>query len=275
MRRLDKIMISHETPASFLEDSMMFNDYQYCLVHLCDEVDEYRDWFTGKFRAKDPDGEILLDNSIFELREAFDAEKFAVWAEKIQPNYYVVPDVLEGYEGTLEKWEDFFKNYSGLPGAAIGVVQGKTWTEILDCYKFMSDKADYIAFSFDLSMYDVTGYGKNRLERCVNGRHDCIRRLVKEGAWNYYKPHHLLGCALAREFRWYRENNIRGIRSLDTSNPVVSGIKGIRFNGNLGLTEKPSQKLFTMINHNVTDDERELILYNASKFREIVHGDVF
>jgi len=74
MRQLDNIMISHETPVSILEDSMNFNDYQYCLVHLCDEVEEYRDWFTGKFRAKQPEGEILLDNSIFELREAFDAE---------------------------------------------------------------------------------------------------------------------------------------------------------------------------------------------------------
>ena len=64
-------------------------------MHLCDEVEEYRDWFTGRYKAKDPNGEILLDNSIFELREAFDAEKFAVWAEKIQPNYYVVPDVLD------------------------------------------------------------------------------------------------------------------------------------------------------------------------------------
>ena len=83
----------------------------------------------------------------------------------------------------------------------------------------------------------------------------------------------MFGCALAKEFRWYRENNIVGIRSLDTSNPVVAGIKGIPYNGTLGLTEKPSQKLFTMINHEVTDDERELILYNAAKFREIVHGE--
>jgi hypothetical protein len=273
MRRLDKIMISHETPVSLLEDSVSFNDYQYCLVHLCDEVEEYRNWFTGRFKAKYPNGEILLDNSIFELRESFDAEKFAVWAEKINPNYYVVPDVLEGYEGTIEKFEEFKKNYSGIPGAAIGVVQGKTWTEVLDCYKYMSEKADYIAFSFDLSMYDVTGYGTDRLNLCVTGRQECIKRLISEGAWNYNKPHHLFGCALAKEFRWYRENNIVGIRSLDTSNPVVAGIKGIPYNGTLGLTEKPSQKLFTMINHEVNDDERELILYNAAKFREIVHGE--
>lgn len=272
MKRIDNIKISHETPVSILKDSTYFNDYQYCLVHLMEENEKYHDWFTKDFRNTVPGGEILLDNSIFELRESFDPEKYATWAEKIQPNHYIVPDVLEGYEGTLEMWENFFKNYSGLPGAAIGVVQGKTWTEILDCYKFMSDKADYIAFSFDLSLYDYTGYGETRLERCVTGRHDCIRRLIHEGYWNTYKPHHLLGCALAREFRWYRENGIKGIRSLDTSNPIVAAIKGIKYNDTLGLTEKPSEKLFTLINHKVTNEEKELINYNTDKFKEIVHG---
>ena len=266
------IKISHETPVSILEKSLYFNDYQYALCHLLEENERYHDWFMKDYKKLDNDGEILLDNSIFELREAFDAEKFASWCEKIKPNYYVVPDVLEGYEGTLEKWEDFFKTYKGLPGAAIGVVQGKTWTEIADCYKFMSDKADYIAFSFDLSLYDYTGYGSNRLERCVTGRHDCIRRLIAEGLWNYSKPHHLLGCALAREFNWYKANNIRGIRTLDTSNPIVAGIKGLKYNGNFGLTEKPSQKLFTMINHKVTKNEMELIYYNCDQFRSIVTG---
>lgn len=271
---MSAIKISHETPVSILDHSINFNDYQYCLVHLMRENEQYHDWFMHDYRKQDPAGEILLDNSIFELREAFDAEKFAVWCEKIKPNYYVVPDVLEGYEGTLQKWEDFFKDYKGLPGLSIGVVQGKTWTEILDCYKFMSDKADYIAFSFDLSLYDYTGYGKTRLERCVTGRHDCIRRLIAEGYWNEYKPHHLLGCALAREFSWYRENNIKGIRTLDTSNPVVAGIKGFRYNGDLGLTHKPSQKLFTMINHEVTDEELDLIYYNCEQFRRIVRGEL-
>jgi len=268
------MLVSHESPISILEESKSYNDYDYALVHLFETQPEYYNFFKRSLLAG---REVLLDNSIFELGEAFDSAKYIKYITELNPSFYIVPDVLQDAEATMSSWKKFFLNYGeDLNGrTAIGVVQGNSYQELVDCYKFMSDKADYIAFSFDLSMYDVTGYGKNRLERCVNGRHDCIRRLVEEGAWNYYKPHHLLGCALAREFRWYRENNIRGIRSLDTSNPVVSGIKGIRFNGNLGLTEKPSQKLFTMIKHEVTDDERELILYNAAKFREIVHGDVF
>lgn len=272
---MSKIKISHETPVSMLYDSIYFNDYQYALCHLLEENERYHDWFMNDYRKEVPYGEILLDNSIFELREAFDAEKFAHWCEKIKPNFYVVPDVLEGYEGTIIKWEQFFKDYKGLPGAAIGVVQGKTWTEILDCYKYMSDKADYIAFSFDLSLYDYTGYGESRLERCVTGRQNCITRLISEGYWNYSKPHHLFGCALAKEFRYYRHHNIRGIRSLDTSNPVVAGIKGIGYNVDLGLTTKPSEKLFTLINHEVTKEQLQLITDNCYNFAEIVNGDYY
>ena len=269
---IDTIKISHECPVSLLQDSIFFNDYQYCLVHLMEENEKYHDWFISKFRSSCPDGEILLDNSIFELGTSFEPEQYAVWAEKIQPNSYIVPDALEDYAKTITAFERFVRDYPDLPGAKIGVVQGKPWTEIVDCYKFMTASADCIAFSFDLSLYNFRGYGNNRLELCTTARQNCIARLISENIWNYNKPHHLLGCSLAREFRWYRENNVRGIRSLDTSNPVVAGLKGIRYNDTYGLTTKPSQKLFTMITHEVTADEVENINYNVEMFRQIVNG---
>ena len=66
------IKVSHESPIALLPESIQYNDYQYCLVHLMEEEPEYKDWFLGNYRAKRPDGEILLDNSIFELKEAFE-----------------------------------------------------------------------------------------------------------------------------------------------------------------------------------------------------------
>ena len=98
------IKVSHESPIALLPQSVEYNDYQYCLVHLMEEQDEYKEWFLEKYRAKVPNGEILLDNSIFELKEAFDSEKYAVWCEKIQPNYYIVPDVLENGPATISNF---------------------------------------------------------------------------------------------------------------------------------------------------------------------------
>ena len=239
-----------------------------------EEEAEYRDWFLERYRAKRPDGEILLDNSIFELKEAFDSEKYAEWCEKIKPNYYIVPDVLESADDTMENFLSFTKEYKGLPGATIGAVQGKTWTDVVDCYRFMSAHADYIAISFDFSMYDVTGYSRlldpEKLMRQTTGRQNLIKRLIDEGWWDWDKPHHLLGASLAREFKWYVDNNIYNIRSLDTSNPVVAGLLGFTYNGDFGLNHKPSRLLADLIQDTPDDDAKEIIRYNTKMFKSII-----
>ena len=39
------IKVSHETPLCLLEDSRLFNDYDYCLPHLLDQEQGYQDYF--------------------------------------------------------------------------------------------------------------------------------------------------------------------------------------------------------------------------------------
>ena len=163
-----------------------------------------------------------------------------------------------------------------LPGLRIGVVQGGTYQQLVDCYLYMSDYADYIAISFDYSWYQTVGYSRNpgkglrraSLERMCNGREFLIRKLISDGHWNHNKPHHLLGCSLAKEFKNYKD--IKNIRSLDTSNPVVAGIKGLRYYKNIGLLEKPSIMLADLIDHIVTDDEKWDILHNAKEFKNLI-----
>ena len=196
--------------------------------------------------------------------------KFAKYVEELKPNYYIIPDVLEDGYATIQSFSDFTKTYPELKGAKIGAVQGKTYDEIVDCYRYMSEYADYIAISFDFSYYLVTGRGKTKLERWCDGRERLIRQLIADGIWNHKKPHHLLGCSLAKEFGNYKD--ITNIRSVDTSNPVVAGLKGLRYNGSFGLNEKPSIMLADLIDHKVTDSEAEDIYYNTEQFRNITYG---
>ena len=262
------MLVSHESPISILKDSRDYNDYDYALVHLFETHPEYYNFFKD---SKKLGRQVLLDNSIFELGKSFDSIKFAKYIKELKPNFYIVPDVLEdGYE-TIKSFHNFVNEYTDLPGLKIGVVQGKTYDELVDCYKYMSDNADYIAISFDYSYYLVTGIGKSKLERYSSGRYTFINDLKREGIWNNYKPHHLLGCSLAKEFNLY--NNDRTIRSVDTSNPVVAGIKELRYNGNLGLDDKPSIKLADLIDHQVTDSEMENIEYNVNEFKGIIYGN--
>ena len=90
---------------------------------------------------------------------------------------------------------------------------------------------------------------------------------------HYNKPHHLLGCSLAREFGYYKRENIPGIRSCDTSNPVVAALKGKRYMAGFGLKTKPSTLLADLIDHEVSEDELEDILYNTSEFKKIITNE--
>jgi hypothetical protein len=247
------MLVSHESPISILKESRDYNNYDYALVHLFETHPEYYNFFKDSIKMG---RQVLLDNSIFELGKSFDPKKFAKYVKELKPNFYIVPDVLE----------DGYKT-----GIKIGVVQGKTYDELVDCYKYMSDNADYIAISFDYSYYLVTGTGKTKLQRYASGRYKFINDLKRDGIWNDFKPHHLLGCSLAKEFSFY--DNDRTIRSVDTSNPVVAGIKELRYNGNLGLEDKPSIKLADLIDHEVTDSQMEDIQYNVNEFKGIIYGN--
>ena len=265
---MNRTLVSHECPVSILEESLVFNDYQYCLVHLLEEQEKYREWFTERYRALRPNGQILLDNSIFELGESFDSEKYVEWARIIKPNFYIVPDVLEDGYSTIHKYETFMTNFDNVPGKAIGVVQGSCWQEVVDCYKFMSTWADYIGISFDFSMYGVTGMGRTILEKCASGRQQLVQRLIDEGHWNWDKPHHLLGCSLAQEFKDYKF--ISSIRSVDTSNPIVAGLVGKRYYKGIGLLDKPKTLLADLINSPVDDELMRDILYNVDEFKNLL-----
>jgi len=264
--------VSHESPVSILDLSRDYNDFDYCLVHLLDQYPVYNDFF--KSARSIYNREVLLDNSIFELGKAFDKHEFWKKVKELQPNMYIVPDVLEDCYGTVDSFKEF-QNYNldiknTFLTKTIGAVQGKSWHELKECYKFMADNADMIAISFDFSYYQITGEGNTRLEKWCTGRQRFINDLISNGVWNWSKPHHLLGCSLAKEFRYYVDRNIWNIVSCDTSNPVVAAIHGLKYDADYGLDNKPSTKLADLITHNFTDDQLELVKYNTTMFKKIV-----
>lgn len=262
-----RIETSHESPISILDKSLKYNDYCYALVHLFETHEQYFDFFK---RAINNNVEVYLDNSIFELKESFDPDKYAEWIEKLQPNLYIVPDVLEDFNGTINKWMEWEQKYNFNNITRMGVVQGRNWTDLVECYRFMSVAADCVAISFDYNYYQGTGYGQTKLERYCNGRQRFIQQLIQEGYWRWDKPHHLLGCSLAREFRYYVDHDIHNIKSVDTSNPIVAAMHGLKYNDERGLSTKPTTLLADMIDHKITDDEQELVDYNTRMFKKIL-----
>jgi len=260
------MLISHETPIQMMDSSRTYNDYDYALVHLFETNPKYYQFFKNSLAAG---REVLLDNSIFELGTAFDSEKFYNYILDLNPSYYVVPDVLENAQQTMISflnWENEHNMSLIKHIPKIGVVQGKTYDELATCYKFMNEKADYIAISFDYSYYQQSALGKNKLEKCRNGRVKLIADLIGDGIWNDDKPHHLLGCSLPNEFKEYHRLT-RAIRSIDTSNPVVAGIYNIRYVPGIGLVDKLDVKLCDLIDAPLSPRNITNIMYNVKQFR--------
>jgi hypothetical protein len=248
-------------PISLLNESRNFNNYDYCLVHLLDENPEYFQFFKDSLNMGRT---VILDNSVFELEEAFDPDAFADKISILQPTEYIIPDVLDNADATIENVYKWLKDYD-LPGKTIGVIQGQSVADAVRCYREISPLVDKVAVSFNCAFY--TGNSDDKLENWMLGRQSFMRFMFTSDIINVHQPVHLLGCSLPQEFKFYKQPEFSFIESVDTSNPIVHAINGIRYTDE-GLTDKVSTKLIEYLSH--TDFDMELIKYNVDMFRSFV-----
>jgi len=269
MEHYDPPLISHETPIALLTDSLQYNDYDYCLVHLMEQEPEYRDFFI---KSSELGRRILLDTSIFELGEAFDLEKYAHWVKTLKPYEYILPDVLEESAKTVENSKKFIEQYPDLPGKKIGVVQGRDFDEIVSCYQSLDHdlKVDKIAISFDYSYYRELVPHPNKWVSFMTGRVMLINMLVREGILNKEKPHHLLGCSNPLEFSFYKHPLFNFIESIDTSSPIVHGLHKVYYSAQIGDWQKEATKLADLIKAEPDEQQKAVIYYNIKEFRRYV-----
>ena len=191
--------------------------------------------------------------------------------------------------------DNFLSKYSDLPGRKIGVVQGKTYQDIVDCYRFVAPKVDKVAISFDYSYYlhewdtiknskptefdFVLPPGVDALKELANdnkwakyavGRLILLNRLYNDDVLDIEKPHHLLGASLPWEFALYSLNDLSEyIETVDTSNPIVAGILGKKYEPDFGLMEKWSVKLVDFIDAELTEQQIYDSFWNITQFRKL------
>ena len=99
--------VSHEVPRCLLLASQEFNDYDYCLPHLLDQDEEYKQYF---YDAKKSGRYIIMDNSLHELGESYDNDRLLYWVGELKPNEFIVPDVwMEGHMTAAQAkyWKQF------------------------------------------------------------------------------------------------------------------------------------------------------------------------
>jgi len=255
--------------------SLTFNDFDYCLVHMCERDPEYLQFYID--RAKK--GRIIfLDNSVFELGESVTADFLLKYARMINPTHIVPPDVLHNGPATVASVENFIARMKEerLEYKIIAVAQGKTEQEYFDCYSTLVNNpgVSVIAIPYDVLFYDdelIPKYGKEVL-RFVEARHKLINRLIEKGLINREKHHHLLGCSDPIEFIKYRDGNRYDfIVSVDTSCPIIHGYFDMKISYLFGLRGKKKKDLLANnLDVKLTIRQMQCILYNIEVFKYLV-----
>ena len=260
--------ISHEVPIVLLEDSLKFNDYLFCLPHLMDESEEYRNFFL---KAKKEGWYIIMDNSLHELGEAYNSERLLYWLETLKPSEFIVPDVWKDYQSSVvnaRRWKcDYLKDFS-LETTLVAVVQGDNLHEVSECYKEYKELGfEKIAFTYGLPYYNQLCPHPNVDMGKALGRIYTISVLNNEGIISSHDRIHLLGCAVPQEFSWYDGFNF--IESIDTSNPIMAALdEKLYING---LKKKPLSNLnSTQWLKDFTSHQRKLIDINTQEFKRLI-----
>ena len=260
-----KIKVSHEVPICLLNQG--YSDYEYILPHLLDKYGEYdlymrEAWNKGRY--------IILDNSLHELGKPYEESRLLHWIRELSPNEFIVPDLWEDSKGTIELAKKWMNINLGDKTTKVAVVQARSFDEAAETYSTLK-KIGYqkICFSYGANYYNYVSSHPNKDFGKALGRLQVISELYSMGIIKEDHRIHLLGCCLPQEFGWYKD---LPIESLDTSNPIMAGIEGIKYKAG-GLEGKPKVKIDEVIDKTFDRETLDIINYNVVKFREINNLD--
>ena len=258
--------VSHELPTNMLDKSFEINDYEYCLPHLLDQNEKYKEHFLY---AKEAGSYIIMDNSLHELGKAYKTDRLLHWINVLEPNEFIVPDVWQNKAATLVNAKHWMNNIV-LPEntTKVAVVQANSYGEAIECYDILSYHLNYkkIAFSYGADWYCDEFPHPNPLVGKMMGRIMTISKMYKAKTITDSHRVHLLGCALPQEFGYYADFPF--IESIDTSNPIIHGLQGVKYNS-IGLLNKESIKI-DQINKEIDTDILYDINHNLIQFKQFI-----
>lgn len=199
------IKLAMEVPVGVLELDRL-GDLGFALAHKVLEDKKYRDWYR-----KSSDGrEVILDNSMHELKEPLPLEDVVAAADLIEADYLIAPDRLKEPEWTLDQFlrTERHASKAGSCVEVTAVLCGRTREEREDFLDHIVGKTDMICLP----------YRENRLA-WFREHYDeiapCFDRI------------HLLGMSEFDELRMWveiaREAPDLDI-SVDTSKPIKWGL---------------------------------------------------
>jgi len=254
--------ISHEVPICLLEDSLDFNDYQYALVHLLDQDEDYKNFF---YKVKREGVYIIMDNSLHELGHAYDKSRLLYWINELKPNEFIVPDVWQNTSGSIVNAREWINIKLPECVTKVAVVQANNYTDAVVCYQIYKDLGyKKIAFSYGAEYYLNHSNHPNKNIAKTLGRIEVVSKMYSMDLIKSTDRIHLLGCQVPQEFSWYKDMPF--IETIDTSNPIMATLDGMQYSHN-GLTEKPKSNMND--NFYTTDLDYNLLDWNLRMFKKL------
>ena len=255
--------VSHEVPRCLLTLSPEINDYEYILPHLLDQDEEYLAYYR---EAKAKGRYIVMDNSLHELGEAYDFDRLKYWVNELEPDEFMVPDVWMDCHQTAAQAKYWLQFDFPTKTKSIAVIQGKDKNDAYLCAGLLRELGyDKLCVSYGATWYnDFFPHTNTDMGKAL-GRVRFVQGLLNLSHLNDVK-FHLLGCSIPQEFGWY-DNNPR-IESIDTSNPVMAALDGIKYNNN-GLNYKPNANMNDHFDMMFDELDYDLVKYNTNKFKQI------
>jgi len=229
------IRVSHEVPLSLLEDSFIFNGYDYCLPHLLFKYEKYKNYFLN---ARQNGRFIIMDNGLFE-EVTHTEEELLEAIELIKPDVFVSPDAWNDRQTT---WDNYMKWKEKVdPSKLMVVIQAESSNDAIELYyDLVQDGVKYIGFNHSGVFYQEFSTHPDIHVQKAFGRVEFISYLKTIGILHPNVHHHLLGCNIAEEFMFYK-NLFPEIKTLDTSNPIALAYEYKTYRGS--SNSKPSTKI--------------------------------
>lgn len=270
---------NHEAPLELMNFVKSYNDYDFCLPHLLDQSKEYEEFFR---QSKKENRYIIMDNSLHELGESYDFNRLIFWLKELQPDEFIVPDVWNDQDKTIRNAKMYKGileyNYNGL---LTTVVQGKTMGNYMLCYQTLKDLGyKKIAFSYGSDVYlDFYEYKSLKpfqqkfkkltpnIKKAL-GRINMIEWLLEKNIITNSDDIHLLGTASPFEFNYLKKYKF--ITTIDTSNPVMYGIDGNKYNKDMIVEDKPKPNINSHFFNKNLNQYKEFIEHNLKTFKKSI-----
>lgn len=239
--------ISHESPKELLKLSIIYNDFDYCLLPLALKDPDYLQFYKDSINKG---RRVILDNGLWEGHVP-DHEEYLDFIIEHGFNEIIPIDRWKDpkftVESALKTKEDLVDR--GYPDIKLAcVVHGNNIAEYADCYIELSKFSDTICFPMELE------HGKF-------SRSDVLNKL--DPYINFQIKHHILGINNPIELLSLKK--IPWVDSIDTSSPILHGMLDIEYN-EFGLKAKSPIKMIDLYYKRV--EYPIIVNNNIDKFRE-------